>query len=228
MIDNQKLSEISIKTPNYYDTNNHNSNIGKCICCGWAFKSKNMKNRDKLIEFVRQQHGNQLRKYTNEPYFTHLIAVADMAEKTGVNYGWEIGLCHDLLEDTKCTYGVLFCRLIDEFNYGKESAHFICSHVQDLTDVLTAEAYPYLNRTIRKKCEALRLHTIDRTSQIVKCCDLIDNTKSIVKYDPGFAAKYIPEMREITRGFKLIDGPIKSQVWNCLIDAELELNSIVS
>lgn len=184
-------------------------------------------NRDKLIEFVKKCHGEQKRKYTNEPYFNHLLAVANSAEKTGVQYGWEIGLCHDILEDTKCTYGVLFCRLIDTFNYGKESAHEICAGVQDLTDVFTAESYPYLNRAIRKQCEALRLHTISRTAQIVKCCDLIDNTQSIVQHDPGFAAKYIPEKREIIKGFTKIDGAIKTQVWNCLLDAE-ELLTIKS
>lgn len=183
----------------------------------------NMQNREKLIAFVKAQHGDQVRKYTNEPYFNHLITIAEMAEKTGVKYGWEIGLCHDLFEDTKCTYGLLFCRLIDEFNYGKESSHFICSHILDLTDIFTSEAYPYLNRTIRKQCEALRLHTIDRVSQAVKCCDLYDNTSTIIKHDIEFAKKYIPEKRDILKGFTKIDGKIKAQVWDCLLDAEEHL-----
>jgi (p)ppGpp synthase/HD superfamily hydrolase len=186
-----------------------------------------MENRTKLIEFVKRYHGDQLRKYTNEPYYSHLLAVANAVDKTGVKYGWEIGLCHDLFEDTKCRYATLFCHLIDEFNYGEESAQFICEHVQDLTDVFTSEVYPYLNRAIRKQCEALRLHTIDQVSQVIKCYDLIDNTNSIVKHDLGFAQKYIPEKRAILIGFTKIDGAIKSQVWNCLLEAERALEGSI-
>ncbi len=176
--------------------------------------------RDKLIEFVKQQHGSQVRKYTGEPYFNHLIAVATAAEKTGVNYGWEIGLCHDLFEDTLCHWESLFSFLLFKCDYTQQSSEYICDHVKDLTDVFTAIEFPYLNRSIRKQCEAIRLHTIDRTSQIIKCCDLIDNTKTIVQHDTGFAAKYIHEKREIIKGFTKIDGAIKTEVWNCLLDAE--------
>ena len=182
-----------------------------------------MQNRAKLIEFVKLMHGGQLRKYTYEPYFNHVVAVALAAEKTGVKYGWEIGICHDLLEDTDCTLECLFCYLFDTAKYSIEAVRFITDHVKDLTDHFTSESYPYLNRELRKKCEALRLHTIDRISQTVKCCDLIDNTSTIIKFDLGFAKKYIPEKRQILIGFKNIDGPIKSQVWNCLLDAEAQL-----
>lgn len=182
-----------------------------------------MQNREKLIAFVKAQHGDQVRKYTNEPYFNHLLAVAEMAERTGVKYGWEIGLCHDLFEDTICTYGDLFGFLHSKL-YDVTACNFICSHVWDLTDVFTSKDFPYLNRQIRKQCEALRLHTIDRVSQAVKCCDLIDNTSTIMKHDVGFAKKYIPEKREIVKGFTKIDGKIRELVWNCLWDAEEQLS----
>lgn len=181
--------------------------------------------RYKLVEFVKEYHKEQIRKYTGEAYFNHLLSVANMAEKTGVSYGWEIGLCHDLLEDTNCDKQTLLYALI-EFGYNPIVANFIVKHVVDLSDVFTSEAFPYLNRGIRKQCEALRLYTIDRVSQIIKCCDLIDNTSSIVEHDPGFAVKYIAEKREILKGFKLIDGDIKSRVWNCLLDAEDKLKKV--
>lgn len=181
-----------------------------------------MQNRDNLIAFVKEQHGAQLRKYTNAPYFTHLEAVANAAEKTGVKYGWEIGICHDILEDTNINLHGLVIGL-HNCGYADEAISFIVTHVEDLTDHFTSDRYPYLNRALRKQCEALRLHAIDRTSQIVKCCDLIDNTSSILQYDLGFARKYIPEKRQILIGFTKIDGTIKSQVWNCLLDAEQKL-----
>lgn len=181
-----------------------------------------MENRDKLIHFVKEYHYGQKRKYTNEPYFNHLISVAEMAEKTGVSYGYEIGLCHDILEDTKCTKLTLTSNLIMSGYSGYVSGKIVTS-VIELTDVFTSEAFPYLNRKLRKQCEALRLHSISRQSQIVKCCDLIDNTSSIIEHDPGFASKYIPEIREILKGFTKIDGKIKTDVWNCLLDAEIKL-----
>ncbi len=181
-----------------------------------------MQNRDKLIEFVKEQHRAQVRKYTGEPYLNHLLAVAEMAEKTGVQYGWEIGLCHDLLEDTECHSGKLESALVN-CGYSHDIVYLIVHAVIELTDVFTHHWYPYLNRSIRKQCEALRLHTINRTAQIVKCCDLIDNTKSIVAHDAGFAVKYLAEKREILKGFTKIDGAIKSEVWNVLLDAESQL-----
>lgn len=178
--------------------------------------------KDKLIQFVQHWHGEQKRKYTNEPYFNHLLAVANAAEKTGVPYGFEIGLCHDLLEDTECTKGDIMA-ICGEMGYSSDATYFILHGVDALTDHFTAEAYPYLNRALRKQCEALRLGTISRTSQIIKCCDLIDNTSSIVEHDPAFAVKYLAEKREILKGFTKIDGAIKTAVWNCLLDAEEKL-----
>jgi (p)ppGpp synthase/HD superfamily hydrolase len=178
--------------------------------------------RNKLIQFVKEQHGEQVRKYTGEPYFNHVYAVAVAAEKSGVKYGFEIGLCHDLLEDTGCDYDTLINALI-EFGCFPPAAIWIADRVKELTDKFTTEAYPYLNRQLRKQCEALRLHTISREAQIVKAFDLIDNTSSIIQHDKGFAQKYIPEKRAILIGFKKLPVEIHSQVWNCLFEAEEQL-----
>lgn len=106
-------------------------------------------NRDKLIEFVKQWHGEQKRKYTGEPYFNHLLAVAEAAEKTGIKYGFEIGLFHDLLEDTKCVAWDIL-EFLDSLEYAVDARQYILFGIEDLTDQFTAEAYPYLNRAIRK------------------------------------------------------------------------------
>lgn len=182
-------------------------------------------NREKLLTFVKMWHEGQKRKYTDEPYFNHVLAVANAADKTGVSYGWEIGLCHDLIEDTELSLINLYCSLRDTCGYTDKACALICESVKELTDVFTHEAFPYLNRTIRKQCESLRLHTISRISQIIKSCDLIDNTSTIVQYDPTFAVKYLSEKREILKGFKRIDGAIKTQVWNTLLEAEEKLKT---
>jgi len=186
-----------------------------------------MTNREKLIQFIKEQHGNQLRKYTNEPYFNHVYAVALAAEKSGVKYGFEIGLCHDLLEDTNCTKEDLYWELM-RLQYSFDANQLIGDCVLQLTNVFTSESFPYLNRQIRKQCESLRLHTIIREAQIVKCFDLIDNTSLIIDHDPGFARKYISEKRAILAGFTKLPADVKSQVWNCLFDAEEKLNLLTT
>ncbi len=55
----------------------------------------------KLLDWVKQQHAGQLIKRTTEPYTNHLTAVARMSGV--IPLGYEIGLCHDLLENTKTT-----------------------------------------------------------------------------------------------------------------------------
>ena len=57
---------------------------------------------ENLVNWVAVQHHGQLIKRTIEPYFNHVLTVANMA-KPAVALGFEIGLCHDLLEDTDTT-----------------------------------------------------------------------------------------------------------------------------
>jgi guanosine-3',5'-bis(diphosphate) 3'-pyrophosphohydrolase len=151
-----------------------------------------------LFAFVVLKHHGQIRKYTNEPYVNHLRAVAEMADEK-CRFGYEIGLCHDLLEDTDCTKDELLKALI-RFIYFRNEAEYIVHCVTELTDIYTPEDFPQLNRAKRKELEAKRLSKITYESQTVKYCDLIDNTESIVKYDEGFAVKYLAEKATILNG----------------------------
>lgn len=152
--------------------------------------------QEKLFEFVKNYHGDQMRKYTNEPYWHHLYSVAKITSQhiTGMV---EVALCHDLLEDTKCTAQLLSNHLTRDCNYSLGFATSIVSGVKNLTDEFTHEAHPEMNRKERKLKEAYRLSYIGGECQSVKYADLIDNTKSIVLYDPGFAKTYIPEAIEL-------------------------------
>ncbi len=64
---------------------------------------------------------------------------------------------------------------------------------RELTHVYTAEAYPRFSRAIRKILEAQRLATFSRQTRLIKVCDMIDNTSSIVEHDPDFAKVYLRE-----------------------------------
>ena len=152
--------------------------------------------QQRLFDFVKWYHASQLRKYTGDPYWTHLFSVADIASKYKIKFGTEISLCHDLLEDTECTYNQLVDFLF-HLRYPAVDAVFIGNSVHELTDQYTHYKYPNMNREARKHAEAERLIGISANSQSVKYADIIDNTSSIVQYDPGFAAIYLPEIGKI-------------------------------
>lgn len=149
--------------------------------------------QQEIFEFVKIQHGDQKRKYTNAPYWTHLHCVAEIVAVYNSVLGIEIALCHDLLEDTACSREQLNDHL-EQIGYDYHSRIVIVTDVLHLTDQFTSEQYPDLNRAARKAKEAERLIGISPNAQTVKYADIIDNTSSIVQYDPGFAKVYIKEI----------------------------------
>lgn len=155
-----------------------------------------------LFEWVKEQHGDQVRKYTGEPYWQHLLNVADTVS-TANNSVWTIcvALCHDLIEDTDCSMDMLKAKL-KELGFSRLGIRFICSGVYRLTDYFTKERFPELNRSERKVLEARRLSGIEYFYQTIKYADLIDNTSSIVSHDPKFAEVYLAEKRFILSGMR--------------------------
>lgn len=154
------------------------------------------RNQTLLLEFVKEYHGDQKRKYTGEPYWHHLLNVAEIVSEF-VPRVTEVALCHDLFEDTKCTPQELQNFLVRTCHYDVGFAVSIVNGVKQLTDVYTPEAFPDMNRKERKKQEAFRMGLIGPDVQSVKYADLIDNTSSIILYDPGFAKTYLPEKLEL-------------------------------
>ncbi|WP_316809246.1 hypothetical protein [Pedobacter agri] len=151
-----------------------------------------------FLSFVTVQHGEQKRKYTGEPYTVHLVAVAECAEANNLKFGYEIGLCHDLFEDTACTDQQLRTAL-EAYGYMTNEIDFILQGTWDLTDKFISADYPNFNRKQRKAMEVERLATISANSQSIKYCDLIDNTKSIVRHDRNFARVYLTEKANLLK-----------------------------
>lgn len=174
-----------------------------------------------LFGFVVLKHDQQKRKYTNEPYVNHVRAVADMADGK-CKFGYEIGLCHDLFEDTDCTLSELGNALL-RFGYNEDEEWDILAAVLDLTDKFTPEIYPNLNRKARKQLEAERLHNICVSAQTVKYCDMMHNTASIVEYDRSFALKYIPEKEMILQGMNKGHKLLYKKALQSLQDAKIKL-----
>jgi (p)ppGpp synthase/HD superfamily hydrolase len=138
----------------------------------------------KALAFATAAHEGQSRKYDGEPYIVHPIAVSELVSSLTEDEDMVIAaLLHDVVEDTEVT--------------GEEiHKHFgdrVAELVYDLTDQFTSETYPNLNRKIRKRLEAQRLGKCSKDVQLIKICDMADNTKSIIKDDPGFASLFLRE-----------------------------------
>lgn len=175
-----------------------------------------------LLRWVILIHENQERKYTNIPYWTHCLVVAERASEYGVKLGFEIGLCHDLIEDTSCTLPDLLMFLMLH-GYDNKEALFITSCVNDLTDKYTKTQYPKLNRKARKELEAERLGTSHPCAQSVKYCDLMDNIVSICEHDPEFAKIYLKEKQMILSRMRDGDSKIREDCQRQLEDCQKQL-----
>ncbi|TDQ08258.1 metal-dependent phosphohydrolase [Pedobacter metabolipauper] len=155
-----------------------------------------------LFEWVTWKHAGQLIKQTNEPYTNHLIAVAKLAGPF-VELGYEIGLCHDLLEDTDTTDTGLKEALLN-IGYTDAEAGLITRGVVELTDVYTKTSYPDLSKKERKERESKRLLSISPAAQTVKYADLIYNINWVLKYDRKDAYRYLEKkqrlLADLTRG----------------------------
>lgn len=145
---------------------------------------------EEALKFATQAHGEQQRKFTNEPYIEHPKRVAEIVRS--VPHSTEM-ICaaylHDVVEDTPVE--------IEEIQqkFGKKVAVL----VQELTDEYMKVNYPHLNRKARKQKEVERQAHISKEAKTIKLADIIDNTPEIVKNDPGFGRKYLMEMEKLTR-----------------------------
>lgn len=146
-------------------------------------------------ELGRLAHKDQKRKYTDEPYFVHPARVAKLyaamyPSRNPPFFGVAACYLHDVLEDTDITEWQL------------RQAFVVEPRVADLVVELTDQSRPEDgNRRVRKKKDRERLWAASREAQIIKCCDMIDNSISIVDHDRDFAKTYMAEKEALLAGF---------------------------
>lgn len=149
----------------------------------------------KAAQFAKQKHAGQIRRGSGAAYFSHVeevaimvAAILDDAEAVAAAY------LHDTVEDC----GVTLDEIAEKFGYR------VAQIVEGLTDVYTKEAYPAMSRAERKQKERERLGMTDPVTQTIKLCDLISNTRSIVRDDKKFAPTYLDEkealLEHLTKG----------------------------
>lgn len=135
----------------------------------------------RAIGFATSAHNKQYRKYTNEPYVNHCIAVASKAaEHTQYLPTIVAAVLHDVVEDTH----IELSDIIQAFGTD------VASLVEQVTDVSRPQDG---NRAIRKQIDRDHLRGCSVQAAIIKLADLYDNTRTIIEYDPDFAKVYLKE-----------------------------------
>lgn len=142
----------------------------------------------KALKFAVVAHGDQKRKYTDLPYVTHTIDVAQLVHDHGGTIEQvAAALLHDVVEDTDFTLDDICIK------FGTTIADLVFW----LTDQSTLEDG---NRAVRKAIDRKHILSAPAQAQIIKLADLVDNTACIGKNDPGFAKVYFLEKQLILNG----------------------------
>ncbi len=145
--------------------------------------------------FAVKAHGEQRRKYQNEPYVKHLERVAQTVMAYSGTTGMVMAaLLHDVLEDTPVTEAEMQAFLEEVCQGTIVKPAEVLQMVIDLTDQFTKQNAPGHNRKRRKQMEVERLAQISSRAQTIKLADIIDNTRDIIQHDFSFAKVYIPEI----------------------------------
>lgn len=138
----------------------------------------------RAMQFAREKHADQRRKYTNNPYVDHLAEVAGIVSTVSDDHPDHLvtlatAWLHDCVEDQEVQ--------VDELKrlFGVPVA---CG-------VLLLSDLEQGNRAERKAASRRRLAEAPGWVQDIKVADLISNTSSIVMHDPKFAVVYLEEKR---------------------------------
>ncbi len=151
-----------------------------------------------IEEFARQAHGDQQRKFADEPYIEHPIRVMKLCrEYTSDLPVLSAALLHDVLEDTAVTKDVLSNYLRDVMK--PEDAQKTLALTIELTDVYVKENYPKWNRRKRKDAEAARLGNASAAAQTIKYADIIDNSLDISNSSSDFKPRFLHECRALLK-----------------------------
>lgn len=154
--------------------------------------------------FADMAHSSifQKRKYTGHPYIEHCRNVAYLTQiADGSKEMIETAYLHDVLEDVTPKNPIYNAELIL-----KEFGQTVLDYVTWLTNVPHERG----NRETRKAIDRENLCCAPSEVKTIKLADLIDNSLTIIEYDPSFAKIYLKEKRLLMD--VLIDG--NSQLWN--------------
>ena len=140
---------------------------------------------EKAKKFAEWAHSDQKRKYTNEPYIMHPIAVAKIVASVPHTTDMLIAaLLHDTVEDCNVDLGDI------RENFGDS----VTALVEMLTDVATLEDG---NRATRCEINALHTGNASNKAKTIKLADSIHNCLDIRRQDEKFAVTYFEEKKKL-------------------------------
>ena len=159
--------------------------------------------RLKVAQYVENEFKGIERKFTKAPYTTHLMAVGELAHSYDIFFGYEIGLLHDLYEDTNVQPHQCIEKLVG-IGYNKIDASFISDTVINLTKHYVGEKWKHFKPMQLIELETYRIQEGNDVTQSVKYCDIIDNIRHNMQYDKiyknlnfrKFIKKYLPLKRK--------------------------------
>ena len=138
-------------------------------------------------QFAQEAHKDHKRKYTGDPYYTHLDEVRRIVKAAGGSENMQAAaLLHDTVEDTATTSQDIM----------KEFGPAIAKLVVELTDISKPEDG---NRATRKAMDRDKLAGASADAQTIKYADLISNGRDIGVNDPKFAKVYHKEKADLLR-----------------------------
>lgn len=135
------------------------------------------------IDFAIAKHDGQIRKYSENPYHFHVLAVASLVERFYETYRPDTdptnpvvaAVLHDVVEDTDVT--------LDE--------------IRELFGETVATYVDYLTKTANTAAYIPRLAKAPEPAKIIKYFDMMHNYHHLDAIDPDFYAKKKPYCAEI-------------------------------
>lgn len=149
---------------------------------------------ESAINIAQKYHKGQIRKFKNEPYIYHPIAVAEIValhkESKNINDLLKSAICHDLLEDTNISYIEL------EDTIGKLAASIVKEMTNDINKLKKKEKSIYLlDKMISMTSYAL----------VIKLADRFHNITDLEFVPKQFKVRYMDET------FYIINNLIKER-----------------
>jgi (p)ppGpp synthase/HD superfamily hydrolase len=131
---------------------------------------------EKALAFAARLHAEQLRKGTEIPYISHLIAVAGIVLDNGGGRDEAIAaLLHDAIEDQSATHpeGASGLRQEIRSQFGER----VLEIVESCTDAETTPKPPW---TERKQAYITHIEQASDAARLVSCADKLHNARAIV------------------------------------------------
>jgi guanosine-3',5'-bis(diphosphate) 3'-pyrophosphohydrolase len=154
---------------------------------------------EQVKAFATKAHGEQRRKFADEPYIAHPIRVMEIcAAHTKDVAVLAAALLHDVLEDTAVKKDELQVFLNGVMDSTKAQRTLLL--VDELTDRYVKANYPQWNRRKRKSKETERLEKTSAESQTIKYADIIDNSAEIAHQETDdFAIVFLKECQALLK-----------------------------